>query len=140
MMRSTRAVRCGAFGAAVVFLAVALGIRAVAGGHLDSTGRLQQYSGTALYASFVYAGIVFLRPWIAPLTAGGWALGFCWAIEFLQLTSLPRALSEHSVAARLALGRAFDWTDVWWYPAGVVPLVLLELLLRPRAARVTSPR
>lgn len=121
--------------AAVAFLAVALGIRAFAGGHLDSTGRLPQYSGTALYASTVYAGVVFLRPWIAPVTAGAWALGFCWAVEFFQLTSVPRTLSEHSVAARLVLGRAFDWTDVWWYPVGVIPLVLLEVLLRPRVAR-----
>nr|MDT0658479.1 hypothetical protein [Micromonospora sp. DSM 115978] len=36
--------------AAAGILAVALAIRAVAAGTLNSTGRLEQYSGTALYA------------------------------------------------------------------------------------------
>ena len=50
---------------------------------------LEQYSGTALYASMVYAGVVFLRPGLAPLRAGVIALGFCWLVEFAQLTGLP---------------------------------------------------
>jgi Protein of unknown function (DUF2809) len=115
---------------AVAALAVAFGIRAVFGGRLDSTGALQQDSGTALYASAVYAAVVFLRPRVSPLVAGAWALGFCWAVEALQLTSVPRTLSGYSIILRLILGRAFDWTDVWWYPVGIVPLVAAELIRR----------
>jgi hypothetical protein len=118
--------------AAALFLAVALGIRAVSGGHLDNTAPLAQYSGTALYASMVYAGVVFVRPRIAPLPAGAIAIGFCWLVECLQLTGVPADLSEHSLIARLVLGRQFDLTDIAWYPAGVIPLVAVHLLLRDR--------
>ncbi|WP_432840691.1 DUF2809 domain-containing protein [Dactylosporangium sp. CA-092794] len=119
--------RASAVVVAGVSLGVAFGIRAVFGGRLDNTGALQQDSGTALYASAVYAAVVFLRPRIPPLVAGAWALGFCWAVEALQLTSVPRTLSEYSIVLRLMLGRAFDWTDVWWYPVGIVPLVAAEV-------------
>lgn len=71
-------------------LAVALLIRHV------GDGALEQHSGTALYASMVYAGVLFLRPRTAPLTAAA----------------------------------QFDPTDLAWYPAGVVPLLVLHTLLR----------
>jgi hypothetical protein len=47
------------------FLGVALLIRVVAAG----SGRLEQYSGTALYASMTYAGVLFLRPRWSPSAA-----------------------------------------------------------------------
>ena len=106
--------------AAAAFLAIALAIRAIGSGSLYSTGRLEQYSGTALYASMVYAGVVFLWPRITPLRAGAIAIGFCWLVEFAQLTGVPAELSAHSLLARLVLGVSFDWTDILWYPAGVV--------------------
>lgn len=137
MLGSARAVRVAAVVAAAVFLGVALGIRELTGGHLTGNTALEQDSGTALYASAVYAAVVFLRPWMAPLVAGAWALGFCWAIEAFQLTDVPRTLSRYSIVLRLIFGNAFDWTDVWWYPVGVVPLVLLEILARTRG---TAPR
>jgi hypothetical protein len=52
--------------AAAGFLAIALTIRAVAAGSLNSSGRLEQYSGTALYASMVYVGVLFLWPHRSP--------------------------------------------------------------------------
>ncbi len=51
---------------------------------------------------------------------------------FSQLTGVPAELSERSVAARLALGVQFDLVDVFWYPAGVVPLAALHALLASR--------
>lgn len=110
--------------AAALFLAVALVIRALSG------GRLEQYSGTALYASMVYAGVLFLWPRWAPLPAGGIAVGFCWLVEVAQLTGVPAALSARSLLARLVLGVQFDPTDLAWYPAGVVPLVAVHWLVR----------
>lgn len=112
--------------AAALFLAVALAIRAFAG------GALEQYSGTALYASMVYAGVLFLWPRMAPLPAGGIAVGFCWLVECAQLTGVPATLSRRSLLARLVLGVQFDPTDLAWYPAGVVPLVAVHWLLRAR--------
>lgn len=107
---------------------VAFGIRAV------DDGLLAQYSGTALYASMIYAGVFLLRPSTRPVLAGLLAVGFCWAVELFQLTGIPAQLSARSLLARLALGVRFDWVDVAWYPVGVVPLVVLLLLVRRRAA------
>lgn len=114
---------------AAFFLAVAVAIRAVSSGSLENDGSLAQYSGTALYASMVYAGVLFLWPRISPLLAGGIAVAFCWLVEFSQLTGIPAALSARSLLARLVLGVQFDLTDVAWYPVGIVPLVALDRLL-----------
>jgi hypothetical protein len=117
------------------FLAVALGIRMLAGGAgvLDSSGALAQYSGTVLYAAMVYAGVFLLAPTTRPLVAGGAAIAFCWLVELLQLTGWPAELSERSVLARLALGVQFDPSDLFWYVAGVLPLAIIH-------AAVTRPR
>ncbi|WFE23046.1 DUF2809 domain-containing protein [Solwaraspora sp. WMMD937] len=121
-------VRSAGLAAAGGFLAVALGIRVLAGGDgvLDSSGALQQYSGTALYASMVYAGVFVLAPGAGPIVAGAGAVAFCWLVEFLQLTGVPAELSERSLLARLVLGVHFDPTDLAWYVVGVLPLVLLH--------------
>jgi uncharacterized protein DUF2809 len=118
-----------ALGAVALILGLGLGIRAV------SDGWLAQHSGTVLYAAMIYAGLFALWPRLSPLWAGALAIGFCWAVEFFQLTGVPASLSERSLLARLVLGARFDWTDIAWYPVGVVPLVALHLLTRAR--RVT---
>jgi hypothetical protein len=120
--------RLVAMAAVGLLLGTGLGIRAV--GH----GAPAQYSGTALYASLIYAGIFVLRPSTRPAVAGLFAVGFCWAVEAFQLTGIPAALAARSLLARLVLGRQFDWVDVAWYPVGVVPLVVLHLVLTRRAA------
>ena len=120
-----------AFAAGV--LAVALAIRTLVGGDLA------QYSGTALYASMVYAGVLFLRPHTAPLPAGALAIGFCWLVECLQLTGVPATLSAHSLLARLVLGVRFDPVDLAWYPVGVIPLVAAHWLLRPKLRTAARP-
>ncbi|MFY1620294.1 DUF2809 domain-containing protein [Micromonospora sp. WMMD736] len=112
--------------AALLFLGLALLIRAFDG------GALRQYSGTALYASMVWAAVMFLRPRMAPMPAGTIATVFCWVVELAQLTGVPAELSARSLAARLALGVQFDPVDLAWYPAGVVPLVALHHLVRAR--------
>jgi hypothetical protein len=126
--------------AAAGLLAVALAIRAGTDGSLNGAGRLAQYSGTALYASMAYVGVLFLWPRRSPLGAGAIAWAWCWAMEFLQLTGIPADLSSRSLAARLVLGVRFDPTDLLWYPPGIIPLVVLhEVLRRTRrgaAARV----
>ena len=123
--------RLAMFGAVLGVLAVALAIRAVA----PIGGRLEQSSGTALYASMIYAGALLLWPRLTPRAAGAVVLGWCWGAELFQLTGAPAALSEHSMAARLALGTSFDPVDLLWYPAGVVPLVALHWMLRKRPVK-----
>ncbi|WP_433288888.1 DUF2809 domain-containing protein [Micromonospora sp. CA-244673] len=119
--------------AALLFLGLALLIRVV------DDGALRQYSGTALYASMVWAGVLFLRPRMAPVPAGTVATVFCWLVECAQLTGLPAELSARSLAARLALGVQFDLVDLAWYPAGVAPLVVLHHLVRARARPRPQP-
>lgn len=119
--------------AALLVLGLALLIRAV------DDGALRQYSGTALYASMVWAGVLFLWPRLAPVPAGAVATGFCWLVECAQLTGVPAELSARSLAARLALGVQFDPVDLAWYPVGVVPLVLLHHLVCARARTERRP-
>ncbi|MDZ5443546.1 DUF2809 domain-containing protein [Micromonospora sp. 4G57] len=119
--------------AALLFLGLALLIRVV------DDGALRQYSGTALYASMVWAGVLFLWPRMAPVPAGTVATVFCWVVECAQLTGVPAELSARSLAARLALGVQFDPVDLAWYPAGVAPLVVLHHLLRARTRPASRP-
>ncbi|MFG1658408.1 DUF2809 domain-containing protein [Micromonospora chersina] len=129
---TSRAVRLLMPVAALLFLGLALLIRVV------DDGGLRQYSGTALYASMVWAGVLFLWPRMAPVPAGTLATVFCWLVECAQLTGVPAELSARSVAARLALGVQFDPVDLAWYPVGVAPLVVLHHLVRARR-RTASP-
>jgi hypothetical protein len=126
--------------AAGAFLAVALAIRQFTGdGH--GGGLWAQASGTALYASMVYCGVLLLRPHTAALSTGLVAIAFCWAVEVSQLTGVPAALSARSLVARLVLGIQFDWADLWWYPVGIIPLVLIDrswLQARRRQPAVAS--
>lgn len=119
--------------AALLFLGSALLIRAV------DDGALRQYSGTALYASMVWAGVLFLWPRTAPVPAGTLAIVVCWVVECAQLTGIPAELSAQSLAARLALGVQFDPVDLAWYPAGVAPLVVLHHWLRARTRPASRP-
>ena len=112
--------RLVAVGAVAVILALGLGIRAFGG------GAFAQNAGTALYASLIYAGLFVLWPALPPVRAGLIAVGFCWVVEVFQLTGIPATLAEHSLVARLVLGSSYDWVDLAWYPAGVVPLVLIQ--------------
>lgn len=128
MLRTDWTRRLLALAAATAVPAIALLIRALA------DGPLEQHSGTALYASMIYAGVFFVRPRTTPLVAGAAAIAFCWLVELSQLTGVPAYLSERSLPARLALGVAYDPLDMLWYPAGVLPLVAVHLLLRARPA------
>jgi hypothetical protein len=93
---------------------------------------LEQYSGTALYASMTYAGVLFLWPRLRPVIAGAIAWAWCWGMEFFQLSGIPAELSSHSLPARLVFGVRFDPTDLLWYPVGIVPLVVAHEILRRR--------
>lgn len=85
-------------------------------------GAFAQNAGTALYAAMVYAGLFVLAPRWRPATAAIVAAGFCWVVEFAQLSGVPAALSQRSVVARLVLGSAFDARDLLWYVAGVAAI------------------
>ncbi|MGY0235322.1 ribosomal maturation YjgA family protein [Longispora urticae] len=135
MTLTPRTVRLLAVASAAAFLAVALAIRAVS----VVGGTIEQISGTALYGSIIYAATLFLRPRSSPLVAGVVAVGFCWLVELAQLTHIPAALSRHSLVARVVLGVRFDPADLAWYPAGIIPLVVLHWWARAGERRPTPP-
>ncbi|MFI5888596.1 DUF2809 domain-containing protein [Actinoplanes sp. NPDC051513] len=98
---------------------MAFGIRVITGSTLETTGALEQISGTALYASAFYGGLLFLFPRARAAVLAAASVGFCWAVELFQLTDVPARLAEHSVVARLVLGESFDPADLAWYVLGV---------------------
>ena len=129
-MRSSSDTRLRIFGVALVVgsLALAFGIRLFTGTVVESTGLLEQVSGTALYASAFYGGVLVLWPGGRPLPVALLSIAFCWAIEFFQLTGVPATLSAHSVVARLVLGRVFDRSDLAWYVVGVLLAAAIHYL------------
>lgn len=132
MLQRNSTIRAVAAVTGAATVALAFGIRAVAG------GAVEQHSGTALYAGLIYTLVVFARPRITPVAASLAATGLCWVIELAQLTPVPAALSERSTAARLVLGVAFDPIDLLWYPIGCLVFMSLHLLAL-RAARRRRP-
>ncbi|BBH68063.1 hypothetical protein ACTI_47480 [Actinoplanes sp. OR16] len=110
---------------ALVILVAGLAVRL-----LLPAGAFSQNAGTALYAALIYAGVVVVAPAVRPITAGLVAVGFCWAVELLQLTPVPSHLSDRSLIARLVLGAHFDPADMIWYPVGVLTLVAAHLIVR----------
>ena len=119
----------------VVSLVVAFGIRLLTRSTLETTGALQQISGTAMYASAFYGCLLFLWPRARAAVLAIASLGFCWAVEFFQLTDIPARLSAHSVVVRLVLGEKFDPTDLVWYLLGIALAVGVHRRLpRPSVA------
>ncbi|MFJ6783164.1 DUF2809 domain-containing protein [Streptomyces yangpuensis] len=109
---ATGRIRLLAAAAAVVTVGSGLGLRAVA------AGSVAKYGGDALYTVLLVALVVLVAPRWTPLRAAGTALAASWAIELLQLSSLPAELSRHSAAARLILGSTFNAPDLFWYVVG----------------------
>jgi hypothetical protein len=127
--------RPAAVAAAVLTVAAGLGVRALA------QGSVAKYAGDALYTVLVLALVVCVAPRVRPAVAAGAALAFSWAVEALQLTGLPAALSAHSVVARLVLGSTFNAPDLAWYAvgAGLGWWVHGALVRRPREAAGPDP-
>jgi hypothetical protein len=131
---------CRALGLAMIVgsLGLAFGIRLGTGSTLATTGALAQISGTALYASAFYGGLLFLWPRAKWTVLAAATIGFCWAVEFLQITNVPARLSARSVAARLVLGERFDPKDLIWYVGGALLAVGVHVVVRRRAEPVAG--
>lgn len=130
----TRAYHPGVTRARLIAAAVACGVVVAGLGVRMSEAPFAQPAGTALYAALIYTGVFVVAPATRPRVAGTAAVAVCWAVELLQLTALPAALSERSPLARLVLGAHFDPADLFWYVAGILPLVVLHQVLRARTA------
>ncbi|MFE0582252.1 DUF2809 domain-containing protein [Streptomyces sp. NPDC058874] len=125
-------IRLAAAGSAAVTVGAGLGLRAFA------AGSVAKYGGDALYTVLLLALVVLVAPRWTPLRAAGTALAVSWAVEFLQLSSVPAELSRESAAARMVLGSTFNAPDLFWYAVGAAGGWLLLHTASGRRRRVTA--
>ncbi|WP_394844904.1 DUF2809 domain-containing protein [Pendulispora brunnea] len=126
-MPTSRASLPAAIAVAFLVLFAGLAIRKWTG------GAFAKYAGVALYASLIYTLVIAIAPRLSPWRAAAIALGFCWAIEFGQLSSIPASLARRSMLARLVLGTTFNVPDLFWYAVGIAPMAVADGGLRARA-------
>lgn len=117
-------VRTAAAGAAVLTVGAALLLRSV------TAGSLAKYGGDALYTVLLLALVVVVAPRVTPVRACVWALSASWAVEFLQLSTVPAELSRRSTVARLVLGSTFNAPDLFWYAVGAAAGWLVHSAVR----------
>ena len=101
--------------AALILPVIALGLAA----RFMGAGLLADLSGGILYAVLIYILVVFVRPSGAKFSIAGIALGFCVAVELLQITSFPATLGAAFPPLRLVLGSTFVPLDLVAYLIGV---------------------
>jgi Protein of unknown function (DUF2809) len=97
--------RWWACGSAVLTVVAGLGVRA------GSDGAFAKCAGDTLYTVLVFLVTVLLAPRLRAVTAAWIALGFSWAVEFLQIAGIPAVL-------RPLLGSTFHAPDLFWYTVG----------------------
>ncbi|PQZ93609.1 hypothetical protein CQ018_08050 [Arthrobacter sp. MYb227] len=124
MARGVTRRRIGA--AALILPIIGLGLVA----RFLGSGLLADLSGGILYAILIYVLLVFLRPAGSILSNVSIALGFCVAVELLQITSLPATLGAAFPPIRLLLGSTFVALDLLAYLLGVLLALGADHLIR----------
>lgn len=101
---------------------------------------VEKYGGDALWALMVFFGFALLFHRASTLRLGLLALGFAWAIEFLQLYHAPWI---EGIRARrighLILGSTFNAPDLLAYVAGVALGMAFEGLCRTFRREIPPP-
>ncbi len=115
-------------GAAVVVLAVGLGVS-------RADGLAADLAGGALYAALVQLLVLLVAPRAHPRAAAAVALGACVAVELAQLTGVPADVVAAWPPAAYVLGSTFAPLDLLAYAAGVAVVTVVDARAR-RAARV----
>ncbi|GAB3576494.1 hypothetical protein GCM10027406_09330 [Leifsonia lichenia] len=125
MSRPGRRARLGIAAACILLAGLAV--------HAFADGPVGGFAGDALYAALIVVLVAWLVPraprWVAPVVA----LAFCWAIEVLQLTPVPRAIETRIPGAYFVLGSTFQWIDLAAYAVGVAVVVVVSAVNRPAA-------
>ncbi|MFK0403927.1 DUF2809 domain-containing protein [Microbacterium sp. NPDC090225] len=121
--------------AAAASAAVVIGAGFLVHGTVE--GPAGDIAGDALYAVLVYGILVFCFPRARIGAVGASATFFCAAIEFAQLTGIPRALAEVFPPSRLVLGSGFDPRDLVVYLCAVIATASIDLAVR--SARTPHP-
>ncbi|MFF1877507.1 DUF2809 domain-containing protein [Leifsonia sp. NPDC058230] len=92
------------------------------------------FAGDALYAALIYTLIVVLAPRSRIVVVAIVATVFCAAIELLQLTPLPAALSRSVPGASLVVGSTFQWIDLVAYAVGIAIVAAVDAWVSGAAA------
>ncbi|WP_245861221.1 DUF2809 domain-containing protein [Compostimonas suwonensis] len=119
-------------GAAVVVVAAGLGV------HLAVPGVVGDALADALYAVLVYLIVALIAPRLRTVVTAAIAFALCAAVELLQLTGLPEALTGLWAPFRLLLGTTFSAADLLAYAGGVVVVALVDAGARRRARRTAA--
>ncbi|TLK50146.1 DUF2809 domain-containing protein [Glutamicibacter sp. V16R2B1] len=97
-------------------------------------GLAADLAGGLLYATLLYVLLGFLFPRAARLRLFLGSLGWCVAVELLQLTPLPLQLAQSLPILRLVLGTSFAVLDLFAYVAGAALAWTVDgLICRTRA-------
>lgn len=98
---------------------------------------LVKYGGDALWSMVVFFGLGTLFTRTTTLRVALMAVGFSWAIEFLQLYHAPWIDSIRStLLGRLVLGSTFNSPDLVAYVIGVGLAALADRVLAQRNPKV----
>ena len=118
-------------------IALGLATRRFPGAFPDLIAR---YGGDALWAAMVLWFVVLLRPRLAVRRAALVAISIAAAVELSQRYHAPwiDAVRATRMGA-LALGQGFLWSDLVCYAVGVGLAAALELALRARVSRTSTP-
>ena len=87
---------------------------------------IRPYIGDFLVVILIYCFVKsFLNTPIAPTALG--VLLFAYSVEILQYFRIVEVLGlQHSRAARIIIGSAFEWQDMLAYTLGIMSVILLE--------------
>ena len=103
--------------------------------HRYGSGEIGDIAGDALYAVLVYLLFAVLLARSSRTLPAALAIIFCTAIEFLQLTDLPRTLALAFPPSALVLGSGFAQRDLLVYPASILLALLVDAALSRGARR-----
>lgn len=94
--------------------------------HRFVSGDIGDIAGDALYAVLIYLLFAILLVRSSRTLPAALAIIFCTAIEFLQLTDLPRIFALAFPPSALVLGSGFAQRDLLVYPASVLIALIID--------------
>lgn len=77
-------------------------------------------TGDALYAAMAVLLVRLIAPQVSIRRQASIGLGWCWLVEFAQLTGVPAAVVAQVPLARLVLGTTFVPVDLLAYVVGAL--------------------
>lgn len=103
--------------------------------HRFGSGAAGDIAGDALYSVLVYLLFATLLVRSSRTLPAALAIIFCTAIEFLQLTDLPRTLAQAFPPSALVFGSGFAQRDLLVYPASVLVALIVDVAVSRSSRR-----